>query len=94
MSEYPTLYEWAGGADAFGRLIDAFYDRVEQDQLLSPFFPRGVHGEHRRNVATWWSEVSEDRRPTPSSLEDMSGCSKSTNNLGSQTSNVFGSRRL
>jgi hemoglobin len=57
VSEYPTLYEWAGGADAFGRLINAFYDRVEQDQLLSPFFPGGVHGEHRRNVATWWSEV-------------------------------------
>jgi hypothetical protein len=26
-----TLYEWAGGEDAFTRLIDAFYDRVEAD---------------------------------------------------------------
>jgi truncated hemoglobin YjbI len=57
VSQYPTLYEWAGGRAAFDRMIDAFYDRVEQDELLSPFFPGGVHEEHRRNVATWWSEV-------------------------------------
>ena len=38
-------------------MINAFYDRVEQDELLSPFFPGGVHADHRRNVATWWSEV-------------------------------------
>ena len=38
-------------------MINAFYDRVEQDDLLSPFFPGGVHEEHRVNVATWWSEV-------------------------------------
>jgi hemoglobin len=57
MGDDPTLYEWAGGRDAFDRLIDAFYDRVEQDELLSPLFPGGVHEEHRRNVATWWSEV-------------------------------------
>ena len=57
VSEYPTLYEWAGGREAFDRMIDAFYDRVEQDELLSPFFPGGVHNQHRRNVATWWAEV-------------------------------------
>jgi hemoglobin len=57
MAEYPTIYEWAGGREAFDRMINAFYDRVEQDELLSPFFPGGVHEEHRRNVATWWCEV-------------------------------------
>ena len=57
MAEYPTLYEWAGGRDAFDRMINAFYDRVERDELLSPLFPGGVRGEHRRNVAIWWSEV-------------------------------------
>lgn len=57
MGDQPTLYEWAGGADAFGSMINAFYDRVEQDDLLSPFFPGGVHEEHRRNVAIWWCEV-------------------------------------
>ncbi len=53
----PTLYEWAGERPAFERLIDAFYDRVERDDLLSPLFPGGVGAEHRRNVVSWWCEV-------------------------------------
>jgi hemoglobin len=53
----PTLYEWAGGEDALAALINAFYDRVERDELLSPFFPGGVTVEHREHVATWWREV-------------------------------------
>ena len=52
-----TLYEWAGGQDAFRRLIDAFYDRVERDDLLRPFFPGGVGEAHRAHVTLWWSEV-------------------------------------
>jgi hemoglobin len=55
--QVPTLYDWAGGAGAFRRLIDAFYDRVEQDELLSPLFPGGVHEEHRAHVTAWWCEV-------------------------------------
>jgi hemoglobin len=53
----PTLYEWAGGRAAVKRLIDAFYDRVERDELLAPFFPGGVGREHRDHVIAWWSEV-------------------------------------
>jgi hemoglobin len=53
----PTLFDWAGGREAFDRMINAFYDRVEEDDLLSPLFPGGVHSEHRRNVTTWWCEV-------------------------------------
>ncbi len=57
MSGEPTLYEWAGGRTAFDRLINAFYDRVERDDLLAGFFPGGVHEEHRQHVIAWWSEV-------------------------------------
>jgi hemoglobin len=57
MGDPPTLFEWAGGRGAFDRMINAFYDRVERDNLLAPLFPGGVHEEHRQNVATWWSEV-------------------------------------
>jgi hemoglobin len=57
MADTPTLFEWAGGAPAFRALIDAFYDRVEGDELLSPFFPGGVGEEHRAHVTTWWIEV-------------------------------------
>ena len=53
----PTLFEWAGGAEAFERLINAFYDRVEDDELLAPLFGGKVSEEHRDHVVAWWSEV-------------------------------------
>jgi hemoglobin len=53
----PTLHAWAGGDTAFRRLIDAFYDRVERDDLLSPLFPGGVSESHRAHVTAWWVEV-------------------------------------
>jgi hemoglobin len=56
-SPVPTLFDWAGGTEALRRLMDAFYDRVESDELLSPFFPGGVSEEHRDHVGHWWAEV-------------------------------------
>jgi hemoglobin len=53
----PSLYSWAGGREAIGRMIDAFYDRVEHDDILAGFFPGGVSTEHREHVTTWWCEV-------------------------------------
>jgi hemoglobin len=53
----PSLHSWAGGDAAFRRLIDAFYDRVERDDLLAPLFPGGVSEAHRSGVTTWWIEV-------------------------------------
>ena len=57
MDEVPTLYEWAGGGPAVARMINAFYDRVEHDDLLSVLFPGGVSADHREHVSVWWSEV-------------------------------------
>jgi len=57
MAETKTLYEWAGGEQAIGRMIDCFYDRVERDPELSGYFPGGVSGEHRLHVTWWWCEV-------------------------------------
>ena len=53
----PTLFAWAGGAPALRRLIDCFYDRVEEDELLTGFFLGGVSEAHRDQVTAWWSEV-------------------------------------
>ena len=53
----PTLFAWAGGEAAFARLIEAFYDRVEGDELIGPLFPGGVSRKHREAVTTWWAEV-------------------------------------
>jgi hemoglobin len=55
--DLPTLHEWAGGDVAVRALIDAFYDRVERDELLTGFFPGGVDDHHRTHVAQWWCEV-------------------------------------
>ncbi len=56
-SAVPRLIEWAGGPAAIARMINAFYDRVERDDMLSGFFPGGVSREHREHVALWWTEV-------------------------------------
>ncbi len=55
--ETPTIYEWAGGRPAFERWLNAFYDLVEQDDLLAKIFGGRVTEEHRDHVAAWWSEV-------------------------------------
>jgi hemoglobin len=57
VTDTPSLIEWAGGPGRFRALIDAFYDRVERDELLSRFFPGGVHEDHRAHVTDWWVEV-------------------------------------
>jgi len=57
VADDPTLFEWAGKAPAFRRLIDAFYDRTESDELITPLFPGGVSEEHRAHVTMWWIEV-------------------------------------
>ena len=47
----PTLHEWAGGDAALERMINAFYDRVERDDLISPLFPGGVSRGYERMLA-------------------------------------------
>ncbi|MDH6624884.1 truncated hemoglobin YjbI/quinol monooxygenase YgiN [Streptomyces sp. LBL] len=55
-SALPTLYEWAGGAEAFARLTSVFYDKVLRDDLLAPVF-EGLAPEHAQHVALWLAEV-------------------------------------
>jgi truncated hemoglobin YjbI len=52
----PSLYEWAGGTDAFVKLCDAFYRLVRADDLLARMFA-GMDPEHARYVAVWLAEV-------------------------------------
>lgn len=55
-SSDPTLYEWAGGAEAFGRLTSVFYEKVVKDDLLGPLFA-DLPAEHADHVALWLGEV-------------------------------------
>jgi hemoglobin len=52
----PTLYEWAGGAEAFERLTETFYEKVKRDDLLEPLF-RHMDPSHPKHVAVWLAEV-------------------------------------
>lgn len=52
----PTPYEWAGGAGAFERLTEVFYERVRADELIGPLFAH-MPAEHPRHVAAWLAEV-------------------------------------
>jgi truncated hemoglobin YjbI/quinol monooxygenase YgiN len=52
----PTLFAWAGGAEAFGRLTTVFYEKVVADDLLAPVFA-DLAPEHAEHVALWLAEV-------------------------------------
>ncbi|MEJ6785772.1 group II truncated hemoglobin [Aminobacter sp. Piv2-1] len=54
--EVPSLYEWAGGADALNRLTSVFYDKVRSDPVLEPVF-RGMSTQHPAHVAAFIGEV-------------------------------------
>jgi len=76
----PTIFEHAGGREAFARWMNTFYDHVERDELLGPVFGGTVSGEHRDHVTDWWCEVmggptvySEERGGYPHMLEKHRG---------------------
>lgn len=52
----PTLYEWAGGKEAFEKLTHEFYKKVLEDDLLSPIF-MNMSDTHTRHVAHFIAEV-------------------------------------
>lgn len=52
----PSLYDWAGGADAFERLTQAFYAAVASDDLVGPLFT-AMDPSHPHYVALWLAEV-------------------------------------
>ncbi|MEU4805615.1 group II truncated hemoglobin [Actinosynnema sp. NPDC023587] len=52
----PTVYEWAGGAEAFERLTEVFYRKVMVDDLIAPLFRR-MKPEHPHDVAVMLGEV-------------------------------------
>lgn len=45
-----TIYEQAGGAATFERLVERFYEGVEQDPVLRPMYPEDLT-EGKRHLA-------------------------------------------
>lgn len=43
-----TVFEAVGGMETFQRLVDAFYQGVEEDPILRPLYPKNLEGPRRR----------------------------------------------
>jgi hemoglobin len=53
-----TIYQWAGGREAFARWLNRFYDLVEAEAPeIAAMFGGRVSEEHREHVTDWWAEV-------------------------------------
>lgn len=53
----PTVHALAGGDDAFLELVDRFYERVEQDEVLRPLYPEDLEPGKRHLglfLAQYW----------------------------------------
>ena len=52
----PTLFEWAGGREAFEKLFTTFYRKIADDEMLSQVF-KNMSPKHATHVAHFVSEV-------------------------------------
>ena len=62
-----TVYDLVGGDDPIRRLVEVFYARIEQDQLLRPLFPDDLEPGKKRQflfLIQYWGgppRYSEER---------------------------------
>jgi hemoglobin len=52
-----TLFEAAGGEDAFQGLVDLFYEGVEADPILRPLYPKDL-AEPKRHLALFLIQLT------------------------------------
>lgn len=52
----PSLYEWAGGSETLGRMIEMFYKKIETDSILSSVFAQ-MNPKHAQYVTEFIAEV-------------------------------------
>jgi hemoglobin len=52
-----TIYEAAGGHDAFLRLAHAWHERCLADPIVSHAFSHGYHPQHTERLAAYWAEA-------------------------------------
>lgn len=64
MTDQPTdespaqsIFEAAGGEDAFLALAEAWHHRVMEDAVVSHAFSHGYHPRHAERLAAYWSEA-------------------------------------
>jgi hemoglobin len=52
-----TIFEAAGGSDAFLRLAHAWHECCLADPVVSHAFSRGYHPQHTERLAAYWAEA-------------------------------------
>jgi hemoglobin len=52
-----TVYEAAGGREAFLRLAHAWHTRCLADPIVSHAFSHGYHPQHTERLAAYWAEA-------------------------------------
>ncbi len=53
----PTIYQAAGGRDAFIALARAWHARCLADPVVSHAFSHGYHPDHSERLAAYWAEA-------------------------------------
>jgi hemoglobin len=53
----PTIYETAGGEQAFVNLAHAWHERCLADSIVSHAFSHGYHPQHTERLAAYWAEA-------------------------------------
>jgi truncated hemoglobin YjbI len=68
----PTIYEAMGGGDTVLALAEAWHRRCLADPVLAHPFEGGIHPEHTRRLAAYWSEQLGGPATYTASLGDYS----------------------
>jgi hemoglobin len=67
-----TIYEAAGGHDAFLRLAQAWHERCVADPIVSHAFSHGYHPQHTERLAAYWAEALGGPPSYTASISDES----------------------
>jgi len=69
----PTIYEAAGGRQAFIALAHAWHARCLADPIVSHAFSHGYHPQHSERLAAYWAEALGGPAEYTRSMGDESG---------------------
>jgi hemoglobin len=68
-----TIYEAAGGRQAFVALAHAWHARCLADPIVSHAFSHGYHPQHSERLAAYWAEALGGASDYTNSMGDQSG---------------------
>lgn len=69
----PTVFEWAGGTEAFSRLTRIFYGHVKTDPILASVFAE-MTPSIPSGLRSGWGRYSAGRQPTRNSAAGIGTC--------------------